>query len=85
MLYKNRKAIVRLPNSDADFFDIFTGVLLRDTSAPFLPRLCTSEAERDNIKLFFTKTGKKHMVSCRNNNRRRQQIHLPKLNNNCIL
>ena len=35
MLYKNMKAIARLPEGGSDFFDIVLGVLPRDTLAPY--------------------------------------------------
>ena len=40
MLYKDMEAMVRWPNVDTDFFDNVTGVLQRDTLAPFLFVIC---------------------------------------------
>ena len=35
MLFKNTKALVRLPDWDTDFFDTVAGVLQGDTLAPY--------------------------------------------------
>ena len=40
MLYKNIKAMVYLTNGDTDFFEILTGILRGDTSAPNLFIIC---------------------------------------------
>ena len=40
MLYKNMKAMVGSPDGDPDFFDIFAGVLQRDSLAPYLFIIC---------------------------------------------
>ena len=61
ILYKNKKAIVRLP--DGDFFDIVAGVLRRCFCAIHvynLPRLRTSNVNISNKrKWFLIKKGKK--------------------------
>ena len=36
MLYNNKKAFVRTPDRDTDFFKIVTGILQGDTLSPFL-------------------------------------------------
>ena len=35
MLYKNTKAMIRLPDKDIDFFEIFTEALQGDALAPY--------------------------------------------------
>ena len=40
MLYKDTKVKVRSPDGDTDFFDIITGVLQGDISAPYLFIIC---------------------------------------------
>ena len=42
VLYKNAKALVRLPDGDTDFFNIFTGVLQGDSLVPYMLLLRTS-------------------------------------------
>ena len=41
MLYKNTKAIVRLPTGDTNFFYIFAGVFEGDTRVVFLLMICS--------------------------------------------
>ena len=55
MLYKNRKAMVRLPDGDTDYFDIVTWVLLGDKLAPYLLILCLYYVLRTSIGLLKKK------------------------------
>ena len=60
MLYKNTKAIVCSPNSDTNFFDIgVTGVLQRDTLAPYLFITCLDYVLQMSIDLKNSFTLKK--------------------------
>ena len=72
MLYKNMKAMVHSLDGDTDFFDIVNGVLQRDTLAPHLFILHTSNINRYNKRKLFhnkknKKNDKKQIVSRRNN------------------
>ena len=40
MIYKHMKAIFCLPDGDIVFFDIVTGILQKDTLAPYLLIIC---------------------------------------------
>ena len=58
--YKGTKAMVRSPNSDTDFFDMFAGILQGNNIAIIsihnLPTLLTSNVFRSNKKTrFYTK------------------------------
>ena len=48
-LYKNTKAIVRLPNGDTDFFTIVDGVLQGDTLASYVYNLFSLRTTNLNI------------------------------------
>ena len=74
ILCKNKKAKVRSPDGDKDFFDIDTKVLQENILTPYLYIIC-----QDNVlwtpidlngKKSFTQSNKQ-MISCRNYNRRR--------------
>ena len=51
MLYKNTKVKVRLPCGDTDFYDIVTGVLQRDSLAPYLLIICLDYVLRTSIDI----------------------------------
>ena len=51
MLYKNTKVKVCPPDGNTDFFDIVTGVLQRDTLAPYLFIICLDYVLRTSIDL----------------------------------
>ena len=51
MLYKNMKVMVRLHDSDTDFFDIVAWVLQRDTLAPYMFIICLYHALQTSIDL----------------------------------
>ena len=58
MLYKNTKAMIRLPDNNTDFFSIVAGVLQVATLPPYmyvynLPRLCTKDINRSNKRKWF--------------------------------
>ena len=60
------KVKVCSPDGDADFFDIVADVLQESTLASSiynLPRLCTSNIDRSNERIWlYTKKGKKQMI-----------------------
>ena len=75
MLYKNRKAKVRSPDGDTDYFDIVAGVLQRDTLASYLLIICLDYVLRTSInkmkdKRFQADKGKKQRIPRTNNYRR---------------
>ena len=51
MLYKNSKVKVHSPDGDTDCFNIITGVLQRDTLAPYLFIICLDYVLRMSIDL----------------------------------
>ena len=70
------KVTIRSPDGDRDSFDIVAGVLLEDTSAPYLFILYLDNVLLMSIDLikengFMLKQDNKQTMSCRNSNRRR--------------
>ena len=49
MLFKHTKVKVRSPDGDTDYFDIVTGVLQRDTLAPYLFIICLDYVLKTSI------------------------------------
>ena len=51
MIYKNTKAMVCSPDGDIDFFDIFAGILQRDTLTSYLFIICLDYVLQSSIDL----------------------------------
>ena len=51
MLIKNTKVMVHSTDHDTDFFDIVTGVLQRDTFAPYMAIICLDYILQTSIDL----------------------------------
>ena len=51
MLSKNMKVKVHSPDGDTDFFEIVTGVLRRDTLAPYMFIICQDYVLQTSIDL----------------------------------
>ena len=51
MLYKNKKAMVRSPDGDIDFFNIVARVLQRDSLASYVFIFCLEYVLRTSIAL----------------------------------
>ena len=63
ILYKNTKVKIHLPDEDTDFFDIVTGVLQRDTFAPYLSRLhALNICKFNERKWLYAGKGKKQKI-----------------------
>ena len=51
MIYRSTNAVVRSPDWDIDFFDIFIGILHGNTLAPYLFILCQGYDHQTSIDL----------------------------------